>query len=111
MNAKRRIVTHHVIAEVHGILNRVDEIKNNVELFWRTAIELLVNSGIEEIACGLQDLRDGEAYEKMLLALGPCDEGVARTAEHHHAILLSDDGALCSWANKRGIQTLNLKGL
>ena len=105
LNAKRRIVTQHIVAETYGLRRRLPYRK---DLVWRSGIQLLANPGIEELSCRVKDLR-AEGYENVMREIGPSDAGLIFTAERLKAAIITDDRQLAHWAGVRSVPALLLK--
>ena len=89
LNAGRRIVTQHVVAEVYGLRRRL---KFKKEAIWKSAAALLMEFGLEERACCIRDLHGVPAFRLILEAVGPTDAGLLHAAEVEKATLITEDG-------------------
>jgi rRNA-processing protein FCF1 len=103
--ARQRIVTQHVVAEVYGLRKRLPFHK---DVIWRSAIEILMDPGLEEKPCSVRELSQEQGYEKILTELGPTDAGLLLTAERYRATVLTDDGPLFRRARERHILAIPL---
>ena len=105
LNAGRRIVTQHVVAEVYGLRKRL---KFKKEAIWKSAVALLMEFGLEEQSCCVRDLHGIPAFRHMLEKVGPTDAGLLRAAEVEKAMLVTEDWALRGFAHERSVPVLSL---
>ncbi len=109
--ARRRVVTHHVIAEAYGLAGRLDYFRRRKASVLETALSLFRLPGIEERSCSLEKLEGDRDYRKILRELGPADAGVMHTAENLKATIVTDDSRLASWAERHSVRTLQVISL
>jgi rRNA-processing protein FCF1 len=109
--AKRRIITQHVVAEAYGLMHKFKEHLHDKELVWRSAIALWKEYEIEELPCSARDLYTMEPYRSVLLEIGPTDAGLLRTAEQQKAKIITDDWHLLKWAEARNVHAVSLNQL
>ena len=110
-NARRRIVTQHIIAETYGLRRRLARFRHRKDIVWRSALLLLDNPGIEEQSCVIRDLSETHEYKQILHEIGPADAGLIYSAEHNKATIVTDDGKLTHWAAVRSVPAVLLSQL
>ena len=108
LNAGRRIVTQHVVAEVYGLRKRL---KFKKEAIWKSAVALLMEFGLEEQSCCVRDLHGIPAFRHMLEKVGPTDAGLLHAAEVEKATLVTEDWALRGFAHERSVPVLSFLSL
>lgn len=74
--ASRRVVTQHVIAEVHNLQKRVPVLRTGWSSFWDAGARLVRDNQVEELPCTVADLDRHEAFRVILREIGPTDAGL-----------------------------------
>ena len=103
--ARRRIVTQHIVAETFSNKGR----KHLKE--WRSAIGLLPHYSVEERSCCICDLHASDDFRQIMEELGPTDAGLIYTAKSEGATIVTEDHRLRQLAYHHGVTALTLTDL
>jgi hypothetical protein len=80
-NAKRKVITQHVVAEVYNLRQRLRPLQAQSDRVWEAAGQLLHRDHIEEQSCSITELYNDEIYSQILHAIGPADASLILTAQ------------------------------
>jgi rRNA-processing protein FCF1 len=110
-NAKRKVITQHVVAELYNLRQKLGPLQAQSSRIWEVATQLLNRDHIEEHSCSLAELCEDEGYSRIVRAIGPADTGLIFTAERLGCEILSEDGELSHWSWTRRVPCRPLKAL
>jgi rRNA-processing protein FCF1 len=102
-NARRRIVTQHVVAE--AFTSRMRKRSD-----WHKAISLLPNH-VVECGCSISALYSHREFRRIMEEIGPTDACLIYVAAEEKATIISEDGRLRYWADVREVPALTLDEL
>jgi rRNA-processing protein FCF1 len=89
---REKLTTSHVIAEVFGLeKSRLKLRGTDLDAFWRTSIDLLVQWRIEETLIRLLDLASHDSLRICLPEIGVTDTGLIELAARHGCVLITRD--------------------